>query len=97
MELVYSKYKLSSTERATLNQALEDFTFTCGAVLTDLQLDGERLKGEYVFVRRLRCYEPLEKLYYSVGTYESICVYCCSSDNITNQLDSYPQCIDCAM
>lgn len=93
--LVYGKYKLTTAERAMLNQALEDFTFTCGAVLSDLQLEGERLDGEHVFVKGLRCYEPLEKLYYSVGTCEPICVYCCSSENITPKQDSYPQCKDC--
>ena len=62
--LVYSKYKLPTAERATLNQALEEFTFTYGAVLSDLELGEERLDGEHVFVRGLRCYEPLEKLYY---------------------------------
>ena len=64
--LVYSKYKLTKAERATLNHALEKFTFTCGAVLSDLDLGEERLDGEHVLVKGLRCYEPLEKLYYSV-------------------------------
>ena len=81
--LVYSKYKLTTAERATLNQALEEFTFTCGAVLSDLELREERLDGEHVFVRGLCCYEPLEKLYYSVRPYEHICIYCCSSENIS--------------
>ena len=92
--LVYSKYKLTTAERATLNQALEEFTFTCGAVLSDLELGEERLDGEHVFVRGLRCYEPLEKLYYSVGTYELICIYCCSSE-ISQKQDCYPQCAAC--
>ena len=43
--LVYSKYKLTTAERATLNQALERLTFTCGAVLSDLELGEERLDG----------------------------------------------------
>ena len=93
--LVYSKYKLTTAERATLNQALEEFTFTCGAVLSDLELGLERLDGEHVFVRGLRCYEPLEKLYYSVRSYEHICIYCCSSDNISQKQDCYPQCAAC--
>ena len=62
------KYKLTTAERATLNQAL---IFTCGAVLSDLELCEERLDGEHMFVWGLRCYEPLEKLYYSVGSYVS--------------------------
>ncbi len=69
--LVYSKYKMKS-ERTVLNQALENFSFTCGAMLSDLELGEEHLDGEHVFVRSVRCYEPLEKLYHSVGNYELI-------------------------
>ena len=95
---VYSKYKLTTAERATLNQALEEFTFTCGTVLSDLELGEKRLDGDHVFVRGLRCYEPLEKLhvYYSVGSYEHICIYCCSSNNISQKQDFYPQCAACS-
>ena len=69
---MYSKYKLTTAKRATLNQALEQFTFTYGAVLSDLELGEESLDREHVFVWDLRCYQPLEKLYYSVGSYELI-------------------------
>ena len=55
-------YKLTTAERATLNQALEEFTFTCGAVLSDLEFGEVRLDGEHAFGRDLCCYEPLEKL-----------------------------------
>ena len=93
--LVYSKYKLTTAERATLNQALEELIFTCGAVLLDLEFGEESLNGEHVFVRGLCCYKPLEKLHYSVGSYEHICIYCCSSDNISQKQDCYPQCAAC--
>ena len=63
--LVYSKYKLTAAERTVLNRA--DFTFTCGAKLSDLELEKERLNRKHVFVRGVRCYEPLLKLYYSIG------------------------------
>ena len=43
--LVYSKYTLTTAKRATLNQVLEEFTFTCGAVLSELELGEERLMG----------------------------------------------------
>ena len=82
--LVYSKYKL--------NQTLEDFTFTCGVVLSDLELGDEHLDGDNVFVRGFRCYEPLKNLYYSVGSYELIRIYCCSSEKISPKQDCYPQC-----
>ena len=93
--LVYSKYELTTTERTMLNQALEDFTFTCGVVLSDLELGEESLDEEHLFMRGLRCYKPLEKLYYSVWPYELICIYCCSSENISPKQDCYPQCAAC--
>ena len=89
--LVYSKYKLTTAERATLNQALEELTFTCGAVLSDLEGE-ECLEGEQAFVRGLHCYEPLEKLHYSVGSYGHICYLLLLSENISQKQDCYPQC-----
>ena len=38
--LVYSKYKLTASERSQLNSALADYTYTCGASLSDLELSG---------------------------------------------------------
>ena len=93
--LVYSKYKLTLADRQTLEKALADFTYTCGAQLSDLGLDGQ-LGNDTVCVRNLSCYKPLEKLYYSVGTYELICIYCCSNENLVTEDGFYPQCHDCA-
>ena len=93
--LVYSKYKLSAQERQTLDNALEDYVYSCGAQLSELGLEG-RLGDDTVCVRDIRCYEPVEKLYYSVGTYELICIFCCSSENLTSKEDCYPQCSDCS-
>ena len=92
--LVYSKYKLTTEERQTVDKALEDYTYTCGAQLADIGLEG-RLGSDNLCMRSIRCYEHLEKLYYSVGTYEPICIYCCSNKNLTSKEDCYPQCIDC--
>ena len=66
--LVYSKFKLTVAERKNLQEALDDLTYTCGAQLQDLDLGG--CLKENVEMRIIRCYEPVEKLYYSVGTYE---------------------------
>ncbi len=41
--LVYSKFKLTPGERKSLQKALDEFTYTCGAQLEDLNLNG-RLK-----------------------------------------------------
>ena len=44
--LLYSKLKLTKKERADLEVALEDVSFSCGASLQDLQLPG-RLDNVY--------------------------------------------------
>ena len=49
--LVYSNYKLTTAKRAMLNKVLKEFTFPCGAVLSDLELGEERLVSDNVFVR----------------------------------------------
>ena len=47
-----------------------------------------------VCVRDLQCYDPLEKLYYSMN-YEPICIHCCSEDNLVSVQGCYPQCESC--
>lgn len=46
---------------------LEDYTYTRGAQLSDLGLD-HRLGNDNLCMQSIHCYEPLEKLYYSVWT-----------------------------
>ena len=89
--LVYSKYKLNKSEKSSLQSVFEDFTYTCGASLSDLDLSG-RLQD--VVVRDLRCYDPLEKLYYSLNR-DPICIYCCSERSLHSPESCYPQCTDC--
>ena len=91
--LVNSKFKLTANEKKTLQSTLDDWTYTCGAQLQDLDLQG-RLQ-EIVAMRVIRCREPVEKLYYSVGTYEKICVYCCSNKDLSEKEQCYPQCSEC--
>ena len=88
--LVYSKYKLSDTERRSLEQAVED---NCGARVKDL---GESFEEERISMRNISCYEPLEKLYYSVGTYEPLCIFCCSNEELSIKDGCYPQCKTCS-
>ena len=40
--------------------------------------------------------QPIKKLYYSVGKYELICIYCASEDNLNVNDDFYPQCLQCS-
>ena len=91
--LLYSPRKLSAIAVKELNSLLEDFTYTCGASLSDLDLP-PMLSS--VCVRDIHCHDPVEKLYYSMK-YDPICIYCCSTDNLilTSSSTSYPQCEDC--
>jgi hypothetical protein len=61
--LLYSPHKISAPERQQLSASLDDHSFTCGASLSALNLDG---KLSEVCVRELKCYDPVEKLYYSM-------------------------------
>ena len=88
--LLYSKHKLSTSARRALQKALEDVTYTCGAQLQDLEL-GERFVD--VFVRLIHCRDSVEKLYFSVGKYQPVCIHCSTSeDTLEEKTDSYPQC-----
>ena len=88
--LLYSQKKLTYREHTQLEEALSDFTFTCGALLQDLDLPG---KLADVYVRDIVCGEPVEKLYYS-AKYPPICVYCATPGDPNTESDHYPQCTD---
>ena len=71
--LLFSKSKLSSQCKVKLNSILEDVSYTCGATFEDIELP-EELNS--VCVRIHKCFDPIEKLYYSCGFPEVICIYC---------------------
>ena len=79
--LLYCRSKLTAAERASLQHALDDVAYTCGAQLQDVGLNGKL--GE-VYSRDLRCYVPIENLYYSSG-YTPICIYC-AADNAQGKM-----------
>ena len=89
--LVYSSAKLSVDQREYLESQLQHYAFTCGADLSNLELCGFPM----IYVRKLQCGKPIERLYYSVG-YTPICIYC-GIDVTTNSSSSgtYPQCQNC--
>ena len=91
--LIYSKYKLTKVERETLQNTLDNVVYTCGAQLQDLGLS-DRLRE--VYARDISCYEPIERLYYSVGTYQPICIHCASEEALNEEDDCYPQCSECS-
>ena len=85
--LFYSKHKLSKGERSALQVALDAITYSCGAQLQELELSGKL--GD-VYIKDVRCYEHIEKLYYSTGKYEDICIHCAAC---TRRLNLSPQCL----
>ena len=91
--LLYSKQRLLASEREKLEEILNDFSFTCGAPLQDLEMEG---KLADVYTRNISCREPVEKLYY-VAKYAAICVYC--AEPMMGNMDAVqhylPQCDVC--
>ncbi len=69
--LIYSKRKLKPEEKTQLQQVL---AFSCGAQLQELDDIPATLK-DIVFVRKMSCGQPIEKLYYA-ARFDDICVYC---------------------
>ena len=53
-----------------LQTAPEDYTFTCGAPLSDLELP----EGINVHSRDITCGEPIEKLYYAANIPQFVCI-----------------------
>ena len=68
--LVYSKYKLSVAQCRQLQRLLDDYSYSCGAKLEELDL-GEGFKN--VEVRDHACGDPIEKLYYLAGLSPYVC------------------------
>ena len=83
--------KLSSVARQELESLLEDDTFSCGAAFSDLELLSVLSE---VCARDLQCYDPVEKLYYSMN-YNPICIYCCAEENQVTKDRYYSQCESC--
>ena len=88
--LLYSPRKLSPGLRKQLSTLPEDYTYTCGATLSDLELP-DSLSIVYVF----ECNDPLEKLYFLMK-YDPVCIYCCGDKNLKSTEGYYPQCELCA-
>ena len=63
--LIYATRKLKAGEIRRLRQSLDDLSFSCGADLQEASLPPE-LDG-IVFVKRMYCHEPIERLYYSAN------------------------------
>lgn len=95
--IIYSKKKLNPQDSSLLEQIVDDISYTCGTSLSDLDLPST-LESASVCVKPHRCYDPMEKLYYSCG-FQSICFYCAKdvpeADLPCDQQSQYPICHVC--
>ena len=92
--VLFCKHKLNYLEVTELGKCLDDISYTCGVMFSDLDLPG-RLKN--VCVKDHKCSDPIEKLYYSCD-FEAICCWC-ASDDVTSELELeyLPLCQDCRL
>ena len=67
--LIYSKYKLKKEQKIKLQAVLDNFTYTCGSKLAELQLP---VDFKNIEVQDHVCGDPIKKLYYLAKK----CVYC---------------------
>ncbi|EXX66412.1 hypothetical protein RirG_124050 [Rhizophagus irregularis DAOM 197198w] len=99
---VYSDKSLNNEEQEDYQQALESYSYSCGAPI----FPDDHYLSEVVFVRtRISCDSPIEILYYSSrksGNYP-ICYYCGESESLVAPSQSlkerfkqiYPLCEGC--
>ena len=88
--LLFCRHKLNYQEIVELQKCLDDISYTCGVLFSDLDLTG-RLKN--VCVRDHACKDPIEKLYYSCD-FEPICCQCASAD-VSSDNEYLPLCQQC--
>ena len=88
--LVFSKYKLKKQQKEDLQRLLDDYMYSCGASLKDLNLPPEFNK---VDLRDHDCFDHIETLYYS-AKYQPICVYCAQDQPFTSE-KKFPLCHNC--
>ena len=81
---------MTSDKQVKLQRVLDDFIYTCGSKLHDLQVPQE---FENVEVKDHSCHDPIEKLYYSVK-FDPICIYCGRNQLFTSE-NVYPKCTEC--
>jgi hypothetical protein len=88
---VYSDKSLTREEQEDYQQALDSYSYSCGAPI----FPDEHYLKEVVFVRtRISCDSPIEILYYSSrksGNY-SICYYCGECEDLVTPPQSLKEC-----
>ena len=88
--LVFSRYRLNGVQRQNLQGILEDFDYSCGASLAELQLPDDYKEVE---IRDHECNDPIEILYYS-AKYSPICIYCAREQGYERENEN-PKCQSC--
>ena len=81
-------------EKQAMERVLDGLSFSCGSELQDADIPPD-LK-DVVYVKKLQCTEPVEKLYYSANL-QDICIHC--SEEMPESEESqeyYPQCSNCS-
>ncbi|CAB4000678.1 Hypothetical predicted protein [Paramuricea clavata] len=92
---LYSKKKISRKLHGKVESALEDLSYTCGSVFSDLEDEEMRGGFDSVFVKAsLDCSQPTEKPWYAAG-FEDICFFCGVEDDLNTNPESYPLCEEC--
>ena len=98
--LLFSKLKLRPQSLERLKSVLEDISYTCGSTFEDIEMPDDL---QTVCVRVHKCFDHVEKLYYSCGFPEIICIYCCqvlpapqATSSAEMETTYYPQCSDCS-
>ena len=92
---LYSKKKISRKLHGKVESALEDLSYTCGSVFSDLEDEEMRGVFDSVFVKAsLDCSQPTEKPWYAAG-FEDICFFCGVEDDLNTNPESYPLCEEC--
>ena len=71
--LLFSKSKLNPQSIKNLESILKEISYTCGASFSNVDMPND-LKP--VCIRIHKCFDPVEKLYYSFGFSDVICIYC---------------------
>ncbi len=79
-----SEHELEMNQSPGRNLVLDGFYFTCGSSLQDLDLTSPLNE---VYIRSVKCFEPVEKLYYLAG-YDSTCIYCEGNVELCNDSTS---------
>ena len=80
---------MKKEEREQLQILLQDFIYTCGSSLTELDLP---IVYQHVDARDHDCFEPIEILYCSAN--DPICIYCAKEQPYVTE-NKHPQCNLC--